>query len=126
MILLKISNLIQHDGHVDYKGLNLDKIKPGSQLYPDYSNVAYLEYDGEIDGLSDVQVVTQATYDEHKQRIANQPRPITPEEKIQQLEEQNMSLMLAIAELADANEQDKIETQLAIAELATIVTGGVA
>lgn len=45
-------------------------------------------------------------------------------EQIIGLEAQNNGLMLAIAELAMANEQDKIETQLAIAELANIITGG--
>ncbi|MFX3631841.1 MAG: hypothetical protein ACE3L7_07150 [Candidatus Pristimantibacillus sp.] len=51
-------------------------------------------------------------------------KPLT--EKVAELEIQNNELMLAVAELAVTSEQDKIETQLAIAELATIVTGGIA
>ncbi|WP_019242203.1 MULTISPECIES: hypothetical protein [Bacillus] len=47
-------------------------------------------------------------------------KPIQPT-----LEEQVVELNIAIAELGLAAEQDKIETQLAIAELANIVTGGV-
>lgn len=33
-------------------------------------------------------------------------------------------IMLAIAELANSAEQDKLETQLALAELASLLTGG--
>ena len=51
-------------------------------------------------------------------------RPLTSDEELQQLKQQNSELMFAIAELASANEKDKIETQLAIAELATTLTGG--
>lgn len=49
-------------------------------------------------------------------------KPLT--EQIVDLEAQNNGIMIAVAELAMANEQDKIETQLAIAELATLITGG--
>lgn len=62
------------------------------------------------------------------------PDPNTPEappvftkpltEQVAELEVQNMELMLAVAELSNANETDKIETQLAIAELASMVAGG--
>lgn len=41
------------------------------------------------------------------------------------VQEQINELMLAVAELASANETDKMETQLAIAELASIMTGGI-
>lgn len=49
-------------------------------------------------------------------------KPLT--EQVAELEAQNMELMLAVAELSDANETDKIETQLAIAELASMVMEG--
>jgi len=51
-------------------------------------------------------------------------KPLT--EQIANLELQNTELMLAVAELAGVSETDKMETQLAIAELASIITGGVA
>lgn len=42
------------------------------------------------------------------------------------LEEENAALKIALAELAEAHEQSKLETQLALAELAeTMVAGGV-
>lgn len=45
-------------------------------------------------------------------------------EQVTVLETRNNGTMLAVAELAMATEQDKIETQLAIAELANIIAGG--
>ena len=113
---------------IDYKGLDIHKIVSGTPIYPEGTNTAYFEYDGDVVEGGDVQVITKATYDTHKKAIENQPKPVTPEDRIQQLEEQNLSLMLALAELDSAREQDKIETQLAIAELAMFVTetGGVA
>lgn len=57
--------------------------------------------------------------------IPEEPTPgPTPEQEIEQLKSDNLSLMLAIAELGAAAEQDKIEVQLALAELAAIITGG--
>lgn len=50
---------------------------------------------------------------------------LAQKEKIFGLEIQNSELMMAVAELAAVSDQDKIETQLAIAELAAIITGGI-
>lgn len=49
-------------------------------------------------------------------------KPLT--EQIKELEEQNLELMLSIAEMAESHEQEKTELQLAIAELAELVAGG--
>lgn len=57
--------------------------------------------------------------------IEYKDRELTPQEEIDQLKQQNSELMFAVAELASANEKDKMETQLAIAELASIMTGGI-
>lgn len=51
----------------------------------------------------------------------NEAQPSTPT-----TEEQIQELMLAVAELASSSEQNKLETQLAIAELAATLNGGVA
>ena len=99
MKLIKISNLLQINGQPDYKGLDLEKIVPGTQLYPDYDNVAYFEYDGEVAEGGDVRIVTRATYDEHKNRITNQPRPMTPEDEIAKLKQEDLNNKEAIAEL---------------------------
>ncbi|WP_051289784.1 hypothetical protein [Paenibacillus massiliensis] len=46
-----------------------------------------------------------------------------PESKVEQLELENMELKLAIAELAEMNQKDKTETQLALTELAELIAG---
>lgn len=51
------------------------------------------------------------------------PQPQEPTE-LERLRVENTELKLAIAELAEANENDKTETQLALAELAALITGG--
>ena len=98
MKIVKVNNLITN-GIADYRGLDLSRIVSGSQLYPDYDNVAYFFYDGDVSEGGDVSFVTQATYDEHKKRIENKPRPITPEEKILKLEQEDLNNKEAIAEL---------------------------
>lgn len=45
--------------------------------------------------------------------------------EIELLQAENQELKLAMAELAEAHEQSKLETQLALAELAESLTGGV-
>lgn len=92
--IVKVSNLIQSNGHADYKGLDLNKIVAGTQLYPDYDNVAYFFYDGEVPTVTGLQVVTLATYDEHKNRIANQPKPRTESERILELEDVIFNAMM--------------------------------
>lgn len=54
------------------------------------------------------------------------PPEIPPDvtEQIQELQNENTDLKLAIAELAETNESDKIDMQLALAELAELVAGG--
>lgn len=47
-----------------------------------------------------------------------------PEQEIAQLKAENLTFKLKIAELGAAAEQDKIDMQLALVELAAIVTGG--
>lgn len=84
--IIKISNLI-NNGQVDYKGLDIDKIVPFTQLYPNYDNVAYFMYDGEVTETTGIQIVSQATYDEHKKRIANEPKPLQDSDRIKMLED---------------------------------------
>jgi hypothetical protein len=97
MPLVKVSNVRQSNGTFDYKGLDRSKIVGGSQVYPSYDNVAYFQYDGEVVEGADIKLVTQATYDEHKQRVAEElANIITPEKKIEQLEQQVLSQQSAI------------------------------
>lgn len=94
MKIIEVKNLIQASGTADYKGLDIDNIVSGTQLYPDYDNVAYFHYDGEAVDHADVSVITPATYAEHKQRIDNKPQPLTPEEGLLKLrEDMNTAIM---------------------------------
>lgn len=45
-------------------------------------------------------------------------------EKIARLEQQNTSLMLAVAKMAEDNESENTKVQLAIAELAEVIANG--
>ncbi|KYG90024.1 hypothetical protein A0U40_09885 [[Bacillus] sp. KCTC 13219] len=48
-----------------------------------------------------------------------------PKSEVELLKDENTTLKLAVAELAEAQEQTKIETQIALAELAESLVGGV-
>lgn len=51
--------------------------------------------------------------------------PIPPEQqRIEALEAENITLKLALADLAETQEAEKLATQLALAELAELVAGG--
>ncbi|MEG0449908.1 MAG: hypothetical protein RR595_08635 [Lysinibacillus sp.] len=47
-----------------------------------------------------------------------------PKSETEFLQEENTTLKLAVAELAEAQEQAKLETQIALAELAESILGG--
>lgn len=114
MFIVKVNNLTQANGKLDYKGLDINKIVGGTQLYPSYDNVAYFFYDGEVNEGGDIQIITQATYDSHKIRIDEENASfITPEKRIEQLE----------SELAVAKE-DNVSNMLAITELYEMILGG--
>lgn len=61
----------------------------------------------------------------------NPNNPDTPQEfgppltkQIEELRTENYGLMMAVAELGEASDKDKLETKLAIAELSEILIGG--
>lgn len=53
-----------------------------------------------------------------------EPTPTPEQQEITQLKDELLQTKLALAELADVNEKNKTNLQLAIAELAAIITGG--
>lgn len=59
---IRINNLYENglDGRPDYKGLDLSKIQPGSQVYKD--NSAVFEYNGDIPEHADLLVITEKEY----------------------------------------------------------------
>lgn len=61
MVHLKINNLIQLGGSADYKGLNIDLIVGGTQIYflENGRNEAYFQYNGEPVNHTDLEVITE-------------------------------------------------------------------
>ena len=55
----------------DYKGLDLNLIKPFSQLYPDSEDIAILIYDGELPIHMDIVEITETEYKNYKDSMNN-------------------------------------------------------
>ena len=73
------------------------------------------------DGEKWVEGLTQAQIDE----LNNRPIIPTTEDKVQQLQEENINLMLASAETYEVMYQENVNLMLAVAELyETVMTGG--
>ncbi|WP_342511228.1 hypothetical protein MKY34_13015 [Sporosarcina sp. FSL K6-1522] len=128
MFYYKINNFINQFGTVDYKQLDISKNIAGSQVYPhDFkeTNICLLANAENIEGVNDLIQITEKEYNELKGEIlAAHPNNEIPSE-MEQLQQENTELKLAIAELAEAHELSKLETQLALAEIAEAMTGGV-
>ncbi|WP_411552303.1 hypothetical protein [Paenibacillus lautus] len=78
MKFYKVTSL-QLFGQYDYKGLDIDKFIPGSQVYNDIDNefsVATTEV--LFQGHPDVAEITEAEYTTYRDRVI--PKPIMPEE----------------------------------------------
>lgn len=92
MKTLKITNWLTPRGNADYKGLNIDLIVPGSQIYLD--GVCYIQTDEpDIPEHGDIEEVTQ---EEYKAAITNIPTPVDP---LEELRNENKELKQAIAEI---------------------------
>ena len=84
MKAVKISNLVQPNGSVDYKGLNIDLNVPGTQVYDieDGNNVAYLYTTQDVlPQHPDLIEISEAEYEAAKadflaRQKANQPPSI--------------------------------------------------
>lgn len=74
MIFVKINNL-DSNGRIDYKGLDIEKIIPGTQVYPNSENVAYFGYDGALKSVGDIQVITEQEYLAFRQDELSKPAP---------------------------------------------------
>lgn len=75
MRYIKINNFYDAFGQPNYKGLNLDEIISGSQLYPENSTYAIVATNQELTTLPmDVEEITQEQYLQEKTNLqtANQ------------------------------------------------------
>lgn len=95
MPFVKIINL-QNNGVFDYKGIDLDKIVAGSQAYDQDNKLVYVEYSSnKIPNHSDLSVVTTEEYQEaisKRDKEREEQYKLSPEYKIQVLEEENQKL----------------------------------
>ncbi|MEG0775506.1 hypothetical protein [Clostridium sp.] len=87
---IKIKNL-SNNGMCDYKGLDINLIESGTQLYPSAENTAYFSYNGEIINNPDIIQITENEYILAKE-IDAKNRPITLEDKVAQLELSNANM----------------------------------
>ena len=69
MVYVKVTNLFNGKmfGEVDYKGLDIQRIIPGTQLNMPEDDVICFEYDGEVPEHVDLQVLTEEEYEQQKQ-----------------------------------------------------------
>ena len=82
-----------------------------------------------VEDITSVFSIEEGKYIEQSRVSRSDPLPDpdpTPDQiRIAELEDELLQTKLALAELGAASEQDKIVMQLALAELAGIITGGV-
>ncbi|GAA0379019.1 hypothetical protein [Bacillus horti] len=126
MVIIKLTNIVGGDGAIDYKGLDLSLIVSGTQLYVGEGQdmVAYFVYKGDEDlsgDLSgDLAIITEEEYTQvkadYEEYLNNQPKPMNPEEEIQQLK-------IALAEIAEAHEQEKTAMKQTLSEIAEMIGG---
>lgn len=92
---LKVNNLIQLGGNADYKGLDINLIVGGTQLYflDNGKNEAYFMYKGDAVDHFDLEVITEEQYQAAKREYEeSMPVTVSPEEEIQYLKNENEQL----------------------------------
>ena len=99
---IKVTNLVQESGHVDYKGLDINLIKPGSAIYNFEGNETAFFYDGEVVANHDIHVIDEYIYRDFYNQLLERPveSSITPEERITELQ---LELERVKTEQAQAN-----------------------
>lgn len=95
MEYIKVINLFNLGGTADYKGLDLQKIVPGTQLYPVNENYCIVGYNGDIPNHADLTVVTEEEWLNLRTEIENNQ----PKSPIQELEEKQALMQQALDEL---------------------------
>ncbi|MGE6260858.1 hypothetical protein ACQKCU_23780 [Heyndrickxia sporothermodurans] len=103
MEYLKINNF-PRDRAADYKGLNLNQIVPGTQLYP-AADYAIVGYEGEVPEHEDLEIVSEEYYQEVLKEI-NENAPKSP---LDILKEENQQLQQDIGSLLFESANDKAE-----------------
>lgn len=71
VIYIKVNNVFVNN-QADYKGLDIDKIVGGTQIYPPNENYCVFQYDGYIVAHNDLQEISESEY---KVIYDNRPKP---------------------------------------------------
>jgi|HigsolmetaAR203D_1030402.scaffolds.fasta_scaffold00226_60 hypothetical protein len=70
MMFVKVVNILGPNGHIDYKGLDIDRFVPGSQAYKVDFSFCILATTEELAELpSDVEELTQEQYEDLRNQI---------------------------------------------------------
>lgn len=94
-MFIKIKNLMNPDGNVDYKGLDIQKIVAGSQLYPLGENYCMVEYAGSPVTHRDIIEVSESDHNALKTLMkSNQPKS-----EMDELKEKQKLMQKAIDDL---------------------------
>lgn len=95
------------------------------QSYVDKENIIRNEIWNEKYGLYQLEYVNGVICKVSEEILEGEyEEPKQPKSPYEQLQQENLTIKLAMVEMAEAHESEKIQTQLAIAELATLVTEG--
>lgn len=126
MKFYKVFNFTKENGKADYKGLNTNLFKFDSQQIDWVNNLCVIatHEDTEITHTELVEL-TEAQYIEIRDVIKSDNNQENNPSELDILKQENLELKLALAEMAEKQEVAQLETQLAMAELAEAVMGGV-
>jgi hypothetical protein len=99
-MFVQINNLINERGQADYKGFDISKNVPGSQLYAleNGDNYCVLETTEEVaPDHPDVTILSAEEYEQKRDEIISKTPPVT--DPLEDLRQENAELKQAIAEL---------------------------
>lgn len=98
---IKIKNILQNNGILNYKGLDINKFKAGSHGYDFENDFCIVEtFEENIENFSDVEELTYEEYQNILNEIKIKEKKNTDASKDGQLEDEINELKQAIAELS--------------------------
>lgn len=101
MKYVKVTNILELDGTVNYKGLDISKFIPGSQVYPDPIEFCLVITTQEsLPTHADIVELSEAEYLYEKQAVLDSlPKPFDAQGEVSKLQTENAELKQAVAEL---------------------------
>ncbi|MEG0693882.1 MAG: hypothetical protein RR444_12470 [Oscillospiraceae bacterium] len=90
-MFVKISNIIQGGGTVDYKGIDTKLFIPGTQVYDFDNNFCIVETkSADILDNTDLKEITEEEYNSTKDKINTNNLIVSPENRIKMLEQSQL------------------------------------